>query len=81
MTQYYIVEIRKSQQGELEHDVQWSWDANPDLARLKAESKYYEILSQAAVSQYASHACIVFSQEGVPLMNKCYTHTAETEEE
>ena len=49
MTQYYIVEI-KMVNGEFEHQVHWAYDADATTARLKAESKYHEVLAAAAVS-------------------------------
>lgn len=76
MTQLYIVEILKTQAGEMSHEVFWAFDADPDKARLKAESKYHEVLSRAAVSEHAEHACILFTSEGFPLMNQCYKHAA-----
>ena len=79
MTQYYIVEVQQYKNGEFGHLVHYAWDENADKARLKAESKYYEVLSAAAVSELPSHAAILFSTEGFPLMNQCYKHTVVTE--
>ncbi len=84
MTQFYIVEIKKFQNGEYEHNVHWAFDADADKARLKAESKYHEVLSAAAVSETAEHSAIMFSTEGFPIMHQCYKHVlqqAEPEEE
>lgn len=75
MTQFYIVEIKKG--TEYEHNVFWAYDADPRTARLKAESKYHEVLAAAAVSENVTHAAILFSAEGEPLMHECYYHTAE----
>lgn len=80
MYQYYIVEIKKFSNGEYEHQVYYTWDEDVTKARLKAESKYYEILSAAAVSEYTTHSAIIFSSKGEPLMHKCYSQTEETEE-
>lgn len=74
MTQFYIVEIQQNANGEYAHLVQWAWDEDPDKAQLKAESKYYQVLSAAAVSNLQSHAVILFSAEGFPMMHKCYKH-------
>lgn len=76
MTQFYIVEIQQNQAGEYAHIVHWAFDENPDVAQLKAESKYYTVLAAAAVSELKSHAAILFSAEGFPMMNKCYKHGA-----
>ena len=75
MTQFYVVEISKGE--EYAHYVYWAYDADPKKARLKAESKYHEVLAAAAISEYATHAAILFSAEGEPLMHECYYHTAE----
>lgn len=78
MTQFYIVEIQKG--TEYAHNVFWAYDADPRMARLKAESKYHEILSAAAISEYDTHAAILFSAEGEPLMHECYYHNTTPEE-
>ena len=79
MTQFYIVEIQQYANGEFGHIVHYVWDENPDQARLKAESKYSQVLSAAAVSDLPSHAAILFSSEGFPVMNQCYHHTVQPE--
>lgn len=79
MTQFYIVEIKQLPSAEYEHQVYWVWDADADVARLKAESKYHEVLAAAAISNTMSHAAILFSTEGFPLMNQCYKHTVTVE--
>ena len=81
MTQYYIVEIQQYLNGEFGHIVHFAYDENPDTARLKGESKYYEVLSAAAVSNLPSHAAIMFSTEGFPLLHQCYKHTVQPEPE
>lgn len=79
MYQYYIVEIQQYANGEYGHLVHYVYDEDQNKARLKGESKYYEVLSAAAVSDLPSHAAIMFSTEGFPIMNQCYKH--ETKEE
>lgn len=74
MTQYYVVEIQKYQSGEYGHIVHFAYDADPDKARNKGESKYYEVLAAAAISDLPSHAAILFSADGYPLLHKCYEH-------
>ena len=76
MYQNYVVEIKKTASGEYEHNVFWLYDEDPDKAMLKAESKYHEVLSAAAVSTMAEHSAILFTSEGFPKANKCYKHEA-----
>lgn len=81
MAQNYIIEIVKHQNGEFAHEVFWAFDDDADKAMLKAESKYHEILSRAAVSTYAEHAAILFTSEGFPVANQCYKHEQEEGQE
>lgn len=78
--QFYVVEIKQNAAGEYEHDIKWIWDEDADKAQLKAESKYHEVLADAAISNTMSHAAILFSSEGFPLMHQCYKHTVVPEE-
>ena len=81
MTQFYIVEVQQYASGEFGHLVHFAYDEDADRARLKAESKYHEVLAAAAVSNTKSHAAILFSTEGFPLMHECYKHTVQPEPE
>ena len=81
MTQYYIVEIQQYENGEYGHIVHFAYDADADTARLKAESKYYEVLSAAAISNLPMHSAILFSAEGFPVMNQCYKHNISATDE
>lgn len=74
MTQYYIIEIQQNAAGEYGHIVHWAFDEDPDLARLKAESKYHEIMAAAAVSETKKHSAVILSDEAFPVMNHCYKH-------
>ena len=74
MTQFYIVEIQTYADGSFGHLVHYVYDADPDKARMKGESKYHEVLMAAAISELPSHAAIMFSTEGFPIMNQCYKH-------
>lgn len=74
MTQYYIVEIQRYNDGSYGHIVHYAYDADPTQARLKAESKYHEVLAAAAISELPSHAAIMFRADSMPLLNQCYTH-------
>ena len=60
--QFYIVEVHRNAAGEYEHVVHWTWDADYDKALVKGESKYYEVLSRAAVSEYVLRSAIVAMQ-------------------
>lgn len=74
MTQYYIIELQTyvdGSYGDIKHVV---WDEDPTKARLKAESKFYEVLSAAAVSELPVHAAIMFTSDGVPVTHQKYAH-------
>ena len=79
MYQNYIVEIQQYANGEYGHIVHYAYDADAEQARLKAESKYYEVLAAAAVSNLPCHSAILFTTEGFPLMHQCYKHTVAPE--
>lgn len=85
MYQYYIIEIQKYANGEYGHLVHWASDENADRARMKAESKYHEVLAAAAISELPQHAAALLASDGAELMRQCYYHTAapapEPEEE
>lgn len=81
MYQFYIVEIKKTPAGEYEHNVQWAWDANQDLAQRKAESKAYELLTEAALSNTQTHSVTVLSDEGFVVFSKCYHNVPAVEPE
>lgn len=80
MTQYYIIELQKYADGSFGDIKHIAWDEDPTKARLKAESKFYEVLSAAAVSELPVHAAIMFTSEGVPIMNQRYVHAVAQEE-
>ncbi len=42
--------------------------------RNEAESEYHRVMSAAAVSNVATHSCIVFTEEGFEVLNGCYKH-------
>lgn len=76
MYQFYTAEITKDANGDYSHDIKWHWDEDATKAQLKGEAKYHEIMSRAAVSNYAEHGAILFSSEGFPIMHHCYKHEA-----
>jgi len=77
MYQYYIFEIKKTDTGQYEHDVHWTFDENADKARLKGESSFYDYCSKAAVSTYPHHAVTLFSSDGKPIMDRCFDKPTE----
>ena len=79
--QFYTAEITKDANGDYSHDIKWHWDEDATKAQLKGEAKYHEIMSRAAVSNFAEHAAILFSSEGFPIMNHCYKHEPVVEPE
>lgn len=80
MTQYYVLELQHYANGEYGHLVHIANDSDPRMARLKAESKYHEVLAAAAVSELPTHAAILVNSEGFPIMHDCYHHTQEAQE-
>lgn len=72
--QYYIVEIQQYADGSYGHLVHFAYDENADMARLKGEAKFYEVLSAAAISNIPTHSAIMFTTEGFPVMHQCYKH-------
>ncbi len=74
--QYYVIELQQYQDGSYGNLVHFAWDADEEKARLKGESKYYEILAAAAVTSLPQHGAILISSKGEPIMNKCYEHKA-----
>lgn len=80
MNQYYIMEIQQYENGEYGHIVHFAYDADAAKARLKAESKYHEVLAAAAISELPSHAATLLTADGRVIMNQCYKHTLPTPE-
>lgn len=80
MTQFYIIEIQQYANGEYGHIVHFAYDQDAGKARLKAESKYHEVLAAAAVSELPSHAATLLTSDGRAIMNQCYLHTVEEPE-
>ena len=79
MYQYYVIELQHYADGEFGNLTHYAYDTDPDVARLKGESKYYEILAAAAVSTLPEHAAILMSSCGEPIEHKCYYHPQPTE--
>jgi hypothetical protein len=65
---YIVIELQKNDQGVVSNIV----TAFDTLA--EAESKYYTILSAAAISKVPVHSAIIVSEEGFPVKHQCYKH-------
>ena len=78
MNQYYIIEIQQYANGEYGHIVHFAYDADASKARMKAESKYHEVLAAAAISELQSHAATLLTADGRVVMNQCYKHVLPT---
>ena len=79
ITQFYILEIQQYSDDEYGHLVHFASDTNPETARLKAESKYHEVLAAAAISALPSHAATLVASDGFPILHQCYTHEVVAE--
>lgn len=65
---YIIIELQKNAAGNVANIV----TDKPTLA--EAESTYYAILANAAVSSVPVHSAIIVSEEGFPVKYQCYKH-------
>ena len=74
MNQFYIIEIQQYTNGEFGHIVHFAYDENATTARLKAESKYHQVLASAAVSELPQHSATLLTSDGRAIMNQCYRH-------
>ena len=81
MFQYYILEIIKAPTTGYSHNVFWTFDADKDLARRKAEAKAYELLQVAAVDANYLHSVTVLADDGFQIMSKCYRNVPEPQPE
>lgn len=79
MTQYYIIELQQYTDGSFGDIKHVAYDEDPARARRKADSKFYEVLSAAAVSGLPVHAAIMFTSSGLPIMNQRYTNVTQTQ--
>ena len=76
MTQYYILEIQQYADGSYGDIRHVAYDEDPTKARLKAESKYHEVLAAAAVSELPQHSATLLTSDGRAVMNQVYRHDA-----
>ena len=77
MYQYYILEIQQYDSENYGHIIHFAGDADPDKAINKAYAKYYEVLSAAAVSELPMHSAVLVQANGMPVVYKSFTHSAE----
>jgi len=70
---FYVLEIQHYENGERGHIVHWANDY------LHGMSKFYEVLSAAAVSELPKHAAILVDDEGQPQDFKCFVHNNDTQ--
>lgn len=70
---YLVTEIQTFENGAV---------SNPTYAydnENSALSKFYSVLSAAAVSKLPTHACMLFTSEGIALKSECFIHPVEEE--
>ena len=79
--QYYVFEVKRLNNGDLEHDVTWAFDESPIQARFKGEAAFHTKVAEAALSDTTSHAVTLLSAEGEAVERKVYFHNAEMQEE
>lgn len=72
---YIIIELQTSIDGTTASLVRTAVDVN------QADSIYYSILANAAISQIYCHAVTMLSQDGEFIKKECYWHTPEPEED
>lgn len=73
MAKIIVTEIQKFADGSM---------TTPSYAfdnRNSADAKYHAILASAAVSAVPVHACIMYTEEGIPLDHYYYHHESEQE--
>ena len=72
MFQYYVLEIQKYVDGSFGHIVHPVYDEDPKMAFKKADSKYHEILSYAAVTNLPLHSATLIPPEGGHISSEFY---------
>ena len=80
MTQYYIFEIKQLKNGDFEHNVYYAWDEDREKAFMKAQQKYHELLSTAAVSDTLKHSAIIIDSSAAMVENRSFVHVIEEPE-
>ena len=74
MYQHYVAELQGYADGTHAYLIHEEHDADRQTAENKGESKYFAVLSAAAISGLPTHAAILFDSEGNAKMSKCYKH-------
>lgn len=65
---FIVIELQKNDEGVVSNIV-------TDHSTLAAaESKYYSVLANAAISDVPVHSAIIVSEEGFPVKHQCYKH-------
>ena len=75
MTKFIVVELQTNASGAVANLV-YSYDE-----QAAAESKYYLILSSAAISQIPKHAAVLMTSEGYLIESRCFDRTQGEGEE
>lgn len=68
---YLVIEIQKTQQGQVSHLV------TTHETQAAAESKYHQILTYAAQTELASHSATILTDNGYALRREFYEHAPE----
>ena len=67
-TKYIVIELQKNSEGTVGSFV-WTYDNKNE-----AESKYYTVLSTAAISNVPKHSVVILHEEGFVIRSESYTH-------
>lgn len=65
---YIVVELQKNAEGVI------SYLFSEHNTKEEAESKFYSIMSYAAVGEIPVHSATILTEEGFPVMYKHYKH-------
>lgn len=65
---FIVMELQTNADGQLGNIITTYTD------QAEAESKYYQILSYAAVSDIPIHTAMIITSEGLTLKSDCYQH-------
>lgn len=66
---FYVLELQTNQTGSV---LVFTYDNLP-----QAESKFYAILSSAAVSSVRKHGAIILNEDGMMLKHEVFNHTVQ----
>ena len=66
---FYVLELQTDVTGAC---IPWAFSSQRE-----AESKYYAILSAAALSNVRRHGAVLMTEEGFVLKQEVFTHTVE----